>query len=161
MVSAVRDGVVEMHVAMRATPPLRMFAMPKSSAVQTDVIVHCLPNMSQRRVYEFAATNLRDTLLVRPSVESGPVNLARVLALEEKGLGLSVLEAEDLAVTTDVELALFMPSANVRPIVVFHPRPPRVRVVAVAMAGFRRLRGERRDVEGQCNAPCPGRSFDR
>jgi hypothetical protein len=34
------------------------------------------------------------------------VNLARVLALEEQGLGLSVLEAEDLAVTTDVELAL-------------------------------------------------------
>lgn len=53
-----------------------------------------------------AATNLRDTLLVRPSVESGPVNLARVLALEEKGLALSVLEAEDLAVTTDVKLAL-------------------------------------------------------
>jgi hypothetical protein len=86
---------------------------------------------------EFAATNLRDTLLVRPSVESGPVNLARVLALEEKGLGLAVLEAEDLAVTTDVELALFMPSANVRPIVVFHPRPPCVRWVAVAIAAFR------------------------
>jgi hypothetical protein len=34
------------------------------------------------------------------------VDLARVLALEEKGLGLAVLEAEDLAVTTDVELAL-------------------------------------------------------
>lgn len=43
---------------------------------------------------------------MRPSVESGPVNLARVLALEEKGLALSVLEAEDLAVTTDVKLAL-------------------------------------------------------
>lgn len=48
------------------------------------------------------ATNLRDTLLVRPSVQGGPVNLARVLALEEKGLGLAILEAEDLAVTTDV-----------------------------------------------------------
>ena len=107
------------------------------------------------------ATNLRDTLLVRPSVESGPVNLARVLALEEKGLGLSVLEAEDLAVTTDVELALFMPSANVQLVVVFHPPPPGVRFGAVAITGFRRLGGERRDVEGQCNAPCPGRSFDR
>ena len=61
---------------------------------------------------------------MRPSVESGPVNLARVLALEEKGLSLSVLEAEDLAVTTDVELALLMPSANVRPIVMFHHPPP-------------------------------------
>ena len=96
-----------------------------------------------------------------PPVEGGPRDLARVLALQEQRLGLAVLEAEDLAVTTDVELALFMPSANVRHFVVFHPRPPRVRVVAVAMAGFRLLRGERRDVEGQCNAPCPGRSFDR
>ena len=61
---------------------------------------------------------------MRPSVESGPVNLARVLALEEKGLGLSVLEAEDLAVTTDVELALLIPLANVRPIVMFHHPPP-------------------------------------
>ena len=51
---------------------------------------------------------------MRPSVESGPVDLARVLALEEKGLGLAVLEAEDLAVTADVELALLIPSANVR-----------------------------------------------
>lgn len=76
---------------------------------------------------------------MRPSVKSGPVNLARVLALEEKGLGLSVLEAEDLAVTTDVELALFMPSANVRPIVVFHHPPPGVRFVAVAIAVFGHL----------------------
>ena len=30
------------------------------------------------------------------------MDLARVLALEEKGLGLAVLETEDLAVTTDV-----------------------------------------------------------
>ena len=60
------------------------------------------------------ATNLRDTLLVRPSVESRPVDLARVLALEEKGLGLAVLEAEDLAVATDVELALYMLSAIAR-----------------------------------------------
>ena len=66
---------------------------------------------------------------MRPSVESGPVNLARVLALEEKGLALAVLEAEDLAVTTDVKLALYMPSANARSIVVsrHHPPPPGVR----------------------------------
>jgi hypothetical protein len=43
---------------------------------------------------------------VRPSVQSGPVDLARVLALEEKGLALAVREAEDLAVATDEELAL-------------------------------------------------------
>ena len=51
---------------------------------------------------------------MRPSVESRPVDLARVLALEEKGLGLAVLEAEDLAVATDVELALYMLSAIAR-----------------------------------------------
>lgn len=67
-----------------------------------------VPATSSPNVYRdgIAATNLRDALLVRPSVKGGPVNLAGVLALEEKGLGLAVLEAEDLAVTTDVELAL-------------------------------------------------------
>ena len=39
--------------------------------------------------------------------EDGPGNAAGVLALEEEGLGLSILETEDLAVTTDVKLALF------------------------------------------------------
>lgn len=40
------------------------------------------------------------------TVESGPGNAARVLALEEEGFGLSILEAEDLAVATDVQLTL-------------------------------------------------------
>lgn len=39
-------------------------------------------------------------------VEDGPGDAARVLALEEERLALAVLEAEDLGVTTDVELAL-------------------------------------------------------
>lgn len=76
---------------------------------------------------------------MRPSVESGPVNLARVLALEEEGLGLAVLEAEDLAVTTDVELALYMPSANAQPIVVSHHPPPGLRFCCVARAECRHL----------------------
>ena len=66
---------------------------------------------------------------MRPSVKSGPVNLTGVLALEEEGLGLAVLEAEDLAVTTDVELALYMPSVNAQPIVVSHHPPPGLRFV--------------------------------
>ena len=41
------------------------------------------------------------------SEENGPCNATRVLALEEKRLGFAVLETEDLAVTTDVELALY------------------------------------------------------
>jgi len=49
---------------------------------------------------------LRDTLLVLSSEENGPGNATGVLALKEKGLGFAVLESEDLAVTTDVELAL-------------------------------------------------------
>jgi hypothetical protein len=49
---------------------------------------------------------LRDTLLVLSSEKDGPCDAAGVLALEEKRLGLTVLESEDLAVTTNVELAL-------------------------------------------------------
>ena len=40
------------------------------------------------------------------SVEDGPGYSSRVLALQEERLGLAILESEDLAVTTDVELAL-------------------------------------------------------
>jgi len=49
---------------------------------------------------------LRDTLAVLATVQNGPRNAAGVLALEEKRLRLAVLEAEDLAVTTDVDLTL-------------------------------------------------------
>ena len=50
--------------------------------------------------------HLRDTLLVLPSVQCSPRNAAGVLALEEEGFCFAVLEAEDLAITTDVEFAL-------------------------------------------------------
>jgi len=49
---------------------------------------------------------LGDTLLVLASEENGPCNATGVLALEEEGLGLSILESEDLAVATDVQLSL-------------------------------------------------------
>lgn len=49
---------------------------------------------------------LRDTLAVLSAEEDGPGDAAGVLALEEEGLGLSILETEDLAVTADEELAL-------------------------------------------------------
>jgi hypothetical protein len=51
---------------------------------------------------------LRDTLFVLSSEEDGPCDATGVLALEEKRLGLAVLESEDLAVSTDVELALLI-----------------------------------------------------
>lgn len=40
------------------------------------------------------------------SEKDGPCNATGVLALEEEGFGLAILESEDLAVTADVELAL-------------------------------------------------------
>jgi hypothetical protein len=43
---------------------------------------------------------------VLPSVKNRPGDPAGVLALQEKGLGLAILESEDLAITADVELAL-------------------------------------------------------
>ncbi len=41
------------------------------------------------------------------SEENGPGNATGVLALKEEGFGLAILETEDLAVTTNVKLALF------------------------------------------------------
>ena len=41
------------------------------------------------------------------SVEHSPSYSSGVLSLEEEGFGLAILETEDFAVTTDVELALF------------------------------------------------------
>ena len=40
------------------------------------------------------------------AVEHGPGYSSRVLALQEEGLGLAILEAEDFAVAADVEFAL-------------------------------------------------------
>jgi hypothetical protein len=43
---------------------------------------------------------------VLAAVKDGPGDAAGVLALEEEGLGFAVLEAEDLAVATDVKFTL-------------------------------------------------------
>ena len=51
-------------------------------------------------------TNLRNALLMHSSVQHRPGYSAGVLALEEEGLGLAILESEDLAVTADIEFAL-------------------------------------------------------
>jgi hypothetical protein len=50
--------------------------------------------------------DLRDTLAVLATEQNSPSYPARVLALEEERLGLSILEAEDLAVTADEQLTL-------------------------------------------------------
>jgi hypothetical protein len=56
--------------------------------------------VSGRRAY------LRDTLAVLSSVQNRPGDPAGVLSLQEERLGLAILESEDLAVTSDVELTL-------------------------------------------------------
>ena len=48
-----------------------------------------------------------------PSVESRPCDSSGVLALEEEGFGLAVLEAEDFAVAADVEFSLTMEDGSV------------------------------------------------
>jgi len=55
---------------------------------------------------KIAITDLRNTLLVHPPVQGRPCYPTRVLSLEEEGFGLAILEAENLAIPTDVELAL-------------------------------------------------------
>jgi hypothetical protein len=50
---------------------------------------------------------LGNTLLVLSSEKDSPCNATGVLALQEEGFGLAILESEDLAITTDVELALY------------------------------------------------------
>ena len=54
---------------------------------------------------------LRDALLVLSPEEDGPGNTAGVLALEEQRFGFAILESEDFAVTTNVELALYTKSS--------------------------------------------------
>lgn len=51
---------------------------------------------------------LGDTLAVLSSEKNSPGDSAGVLSLEEEGLGLAILESEDLAVASDVELTLFV-----------------------------------------------------
>jgi hypothetical protein len=41
------------------------------------------------------------------TVQNSPSYPARILALKEKGFGFAILEPEDLAVATDVQLTLF------------------------------------------------------
>lgn len=53
-----------------------------------------------------AGSYLRDTLAVLATEQNSPGDAAGVLALQEQGLGLAVLETEDLAVTADEELTL-------------------------------------------------------
>jgi hypothetical protein len=43
---------------------------------------------------------------VLSSEKNSPCDTAGVLALKEEGLGLSILESEDLAITADIELSL-------------------------------------------------------
>lgn len=65
---------------------------------------------------------LRDTLAVLSSEKNGPGDATGVLALEEKRLGLAVLESEDLAVASDVEFTLARVNSLARESVVVRDR---------------------------------------
>lgn len=67
-----------------------------------------MPKYDKQLVFRRKNTDFRDTLAVLTTVKDGPGNSARVLALKKEGLGLSILEAEDLAVATDVQLTLYI-----------------------------------------------------
>lgn len=57
-------------------------------------------------IVEKGGTDFGDALLVLAAVQNSPRYPARVLALQEKRLRLSFLEAEDPAVAADVQLTL-------------------------------------------------------
>lgn len=79
-------------------------------------------------------TNLRNALLVLSSEKDGPCDSAGVLSLEEQRLGLSILESEDFAVATDVELALqFQPIVSNQ--------------LSSERCWFRRVEGRQREIQ--------------
>lgn len=80
------------------------------------VSVSMSPNVTLQYSY------LGDTLLVLSTEKDSPCNATWVLALEEEGFGLSVLESENLAVSTDVELSLLNNFCQ-HPIPIFHIFP--------------------------------------
>jgi hypothetical protein len=95
---------------------------------------------------------------VLPPEERRPGDPTRVLALQEETLSLAILESEDLAVTADVELALYNSASAHVPIqcpeefpVAMSPRPS-----ACLISTWREQRGGR-----EADAPCPGRSSGR
>ena len=53
-----------------------------------------------------------DTLSPLSPAQHGPGDATWVLALQEEGLALAILETEDLAVSADVEFALVGPSVT-------------------------------------------------
>jgi hypothetical protein len=81
----------------------RIFSSRLSTRNRHTDHIHLDPQKSKQK----GCTDFGDTLPVLTAKENGPGYPARVLALEEKGLGLSILEAEDLAVATDVQLTLY------------------------------------------------------
>lgn len=78
--------------------------------------------------------------------ENSPGDAARVLALEEEGLGLSVLEAEDLAVATDEQLTLYIQHMSTNCILSILPGMSVCGVVV--FSSFRLIEGDRGDGRG-------------
>jgi hypothetical protein len=62
--------------------------------------------------------------------KNSPGNAARVLALEEQRFGFAILESEDLAIATDVELSLYTISSAFYASSVYSPIPKMHLIVA-------------------------------
>ena len=96
-----------------------------------------------------------------PPEQDGPRNATRVLALQEERLGFAVLEAKDLAVAADVELALI----STHELAGF----PLSLLACVGARALLLLLGERQrtfwgkaeELEWNRDIPCQGRSADR
>ena len=65
---------------------------------------------------------LRDTLPPLSPAQHSPSDAAGVLALKEEGFGLAILEAEDLAVGADEELALGWQLASCSMVYLLQPK---------------------------------------
>jgi len=83
---------------------------------------------------------LRDTLPVLASEEDSPGNATGVLALEEKRLRFAILEAENLAVATDVEFTLLKDECQplYLPSIVYVPRQRGLARSLLLIRGLRR-----------------------
>ena len=91
-----------------------------------------------------------------PPEQRRPGDPTWVLSLEEKAFGLAILESEDFAVTTDVELALYFKNYFVSACPnIFHPHSIRQSPFEASPKGCMEV------IDGSGNAPCPGISSGR
>ena len=98
-------------------PPVGLLVLTLRAATRS------WPARHHVEIVEGVRSYLRDTLAVLSAVEDGPGDTAGVLSLQEEGLRLAVLESENLAVATDVELTLQSKTISLRHVHDVDPMP--------------------------------------